>query len=84
MVAHAIGLFMRDFVPFFHFLNVVPLRVYALIDPVLAFMVILSLNSPGPGHYADSQRRSESSGGENSERNLGHDCILRGLGCDQP
>jgi hypothetical protein len=84
MVAHAIGVFMGDFVPVFHFLNVVSLPVHTLVDPVFAFVFVLSANGPGPRQCANSQCGSESGGGKNSKRNLGHDCVLRELACDQP
>jgi hypothetical protein len=73
---------MRDFVPVFLLLNVVPLHVHTFVDPVFVF--VLGADRSGPGQGADNQRGSESGGSENSERTLGHDCILRELGCDEP
>lgn len=86
MVAHAIGLFMGDFVPFFHFLNVVSLRLYASLDPVFAFVFVflLSADRTGPRQCGDSHCASESGGGKKSNRDLAHDCVLLELAGDRP
>jgi len=79
MGAHAVGIFVGDFVPVFHLLNVVSLSVHTSIDPVFAFMVVLSAGRSGPAHHAEGQRGGDSRGRQNSRRSLGHGFLLSEL-----
>jgi hypothetical protein len=84
MGAHAVGIFMGDFVPVLHFLNVVSFPVHTIVDPMVAFVSVLSTDRSRPRQCADSQRGGESGGRKTSKRNLGHDCVFRKLAHDQP
>jgi len=80
MGPHAVGLFMGDFVPVFHFLNVVSLPVHASVDPVFAFVLVFSAGRRGPAHCAEGQCGGESGGEQKSRRTLGHGCLLGNWG----